>query len=275
MPDATFAPGTVWLVGAGPGDPDLLTRKAERLIRAASVVFHDALVGPGVLELVPRARAAGLGRQALGPPFEGPEDDRRADRRGRAGRRARGAAQGRRPVDLRPRDRGARAPAARPACRCASAPASPPPAPPRPASALSLTLRGLARRLTFVTAHARAGEELELDWQALADPQATLAIYMGKAAAPAVSARLIAAGPAGRHAGGAGRERQPARGAPLLDPARPAAARRAHRARRRAGGDPGRAQRGGARSRGRPAAVAASVAARPLTSGLRELQALQ
>jgi len=59
---------------------------------------------------------------------------------------------------------------------------------------LSLTLRGLARRLTFVTAHARAGETLELDWQALADPQATLAIYMGKAAAPTVSARLIAAG---------------------------------------------------------------------------------
>ncbi|MDE2437476.1 MAG: uroporphyrinogen-III C-methyltransferase, partial [Sphingomonadales bacterium] len=43
----------VWLVGAGPGDPDLLTRKAERLIQSATVVFHDALVGAGVLELVP------------------------------------------------------------------------------------------------------------------------------------------------------------------------------------------------------------------------------
>lgn len=48
-----FAPGSVWLVGAGPGDPDLLTRKAVRLIETADIVFHDALVGAGVLALVP------------------------------------------------------------------------------------------------------------------------------------------------------------------------------------------------------------------------------
>ncbi|MFA7604420.1 MAG: SAM-dependent methyltransferase, partial [Novosphingobium sp.] len=52
-----IAPGEVWLVGAGPGDPELLTRKAERLLREASVVFHDALVGAGVLALAaPGAR---------------------------------------------------------------------------------------------------------------------------------------------------------------------------------------------------------------------------
>ena len=43
-----FPEGAIWLVGAGPGDPELLTRKAERLIRQATVVFHDALVGAGV-----------------------------------------------------------------------------------------------------------------------------------------------------------------------------------------------------------------------------------
>jgi uroporphyrin-III C-methyltransferase len=62
---------------------------------------------------------------------------------------------------------------------------------------MSLTLRGLARRLTFVTAHTRTGEDLDLDWNALADPQATLAVYMGKAAAPTVSRRLIDAGLSG------------------------------------------------------------------------------
>jgi uroporphyrin-III C-methyltransferase len=46
-------PGTVWLVGAGPGDPELLTRKAERLIFGADIVFYDALVGSGVLDLIP------------------------------------------------------------------------------------------------------------------------------------------------------------------------------------------------------------------------------
>ena len=58
----------------------------------------------------------------------------------------------------------------------------------------SLTLRGLARRLTFVTAHTRAGEAITLDWAALAAPDCTLAVYMGRAAAPEIVRKLIAAG---------------------------------------------------------------------------------
>ena len=63
--DRKFAPGTVWLVGGGPGDPDLLTRKAERLLRRADIVFYDALVGPGVLDLIgPEAEYVSVGRRA-------------------------------------------------------------------------------------------------------------------------------------------------------------------------------------------------------------------
>ena len=46
---------TVWLVGAGPGDPELLTRKAVRLIRQASVLLVDDLVGAGVLRFAQRS----------------------------------------------------------------------------------------------------------------------------------------------------------------------------------------------------------------------------
>ncbi|MGB3797129.1 MAG: uroporphyrinogen-III C-methyltransferase, partial [Alteraurantiacibacter sp.] len=58
----------------------------------------------------------------------------------------------------------------------------------------SLTLRGTARRLTFVTAHTTKGKLLELDWEALADPQATLAIYMGKSSAREMANGLMGAG---------------------------------------------------------------------------------
>src|SRR3546814_18826690 len=63
--DSIIAPGEVWLVGAGPGDPELLTRRAERLIREAEVIFHDALVGPGILELAGKgARLVSVGQRS-------------------------------------------------------------------------------------------------------------------------------------------------------------------------------------------------------------------
>ncbi len=59
-----FMPGTVWLVGAGPGDPELLTRKAERLLAAADIVFYDALVGEGILALAPQAALVSVGKRS-------------------------------------------------------------------------------------------------------------------------------------------------------------------------------------------------------------------
>lgn len=190
---AEIAPGEVWLVGAGPGDPDLLTRKAERLIRQASVIFHDALVGQGVLDLVPAGvRLVSVGKRS----GRHSKDQRTID-----ALIVEAALAGERVVRLKGGDPSifGRATEELEACRAAGIAVRVCPGVTAASAAaaslgLSLTLRGLARRLTFVTAHVRAGEVVDLDWAALADPQATLAIYMGKAAAGEASAGLIAAG---------------------------------------------------------------------------------
>ncbi len=191
--DRKFAPGTVWLVGAGPGDPDLLTRKAERLLRRADIVFYDALVGPGVLDLIgPEAEYVSVGKRA----GRHSRDQRTIDALIVDAARAR-----KRVVRLKGGDPSifGRANEELEACRAAGIPVSICPGVTAASAAaadlgLSLTSRGLARRLTFVTAHTSKGAVPDVDWAALADPQATLAVYMGKAAAPHVSAGLITAG---------------------------------------------------------------------------------
>ncbi len=192
MPHDLIAPGTVWLVGAGPGDPDLLTRKAERLIAAADIVFYDALVGPGVLDLVP----AGVECVSVGK---------------RAGRHSKdqgtidqlivaAASAGKRVVRLKGGDPSVfgRSTEEIEACGAHGIPVHVCPGITAASAAaasgtLSLTLRGQARSLTLVTAHARQGEPLDLDWAMLARPQATLGVYMGRAAAAEVARNLIAA----------------------------------------------------------------------------------
>src|SRR5262245_35393094 len=66
MPD-TFRTGLVSLVGAGPGDPDLLTRKAAQRLHEADVVLYDALVDPAALDLAPRAQRVFVGKRAGRP----------------------------------------------------------------------------------------------------------------------------------------------------------------------------------------------------------------
>ncbi len=188
-----FPAGMVWLVGAGPGDPELLTRKAERLIRTATVVFHDALVGPEVLDFAaPTARLVHVGKRSGRHSKDQKTIDRLIVEAALAGERV---------VRLKGGDPSifGRATEELEACRALGVAVAVCPGVTAASAAAaglgrSLTLRGLARKLVFVTAHARAGEALDLDWKALADPEATLAVYMGKAAATDVSRNLIAAG---------------------------------------------------------------------------------
>jgi uroporphyrin-III C-methyltransferase len=196
MTQDDFPAGSVWLVGAGPGDPELLTRKAERLIGQASMVFYDALVGPGVLDLAARsAKLVHVGKRS----GRHSKDQKTID-----ALIVEAALAGERVMRLKGGDPSifGRATEELDACRAAAVPVRICPgitAASAAAASLgaSLTLRGLARKLTFVTAHARAGQPLELDWSRLADPEATLAVYMGKAAAGEVSKRLMAEGLAG------------------------------------------------------------------------------
>lgn len=188
-----FPPGMVWLVGAGPGDPELLTRKAARLIETADVVFHDALVGPGVLDLIgPDARIVHVGKRS----GRHSKDQATID-----ALLVEAALEGNRVVRLKGGDPAifGRATEEIEACRAAGIAVRICPGVTAASAAAaglgaSLTLRGLARKLVFVTAHAKAGEPLDMDWQSLSDPQATVAVYMGKAAAGDVSRQLIEAG---------------------------------------------------------------------------------
>ncbi len=188
--------GALWLVGAGPGDAELLTLKAARLIAAAEIVFHDALVGPDVLAMIPpTARRVSVGKRS---------GRHSKDQRSINDLLVEAARSGARVVRLKGGDpsifgRSGEEIAALSAAgitvqvcpgittACAAA----------AAASASLTLRGLSQQLTFVTAHARAGETLDLDWTALAAKRSSLAIYMGRAAAPQVARALIAAGRSG------------------------------------------------------------------------------
>ncbi len=188
-----FPPGSVWLVGAGPGDPDLLTRKAERLIAAADIVFYDALVGAGVLALIPEAtETVSVGKRSGRHSKDQVSINVLIATAAKAGKRVVRLKGGDPSIFGRSTEEldhlAAHGITVRicPGITAASAAAA--------SGGASLTLRGLARKLTFVTAHARAGEALDLDWTALAAPDATLAVYMGRAAAAEVARNLIAAG---------------------------------------------------------------------------------
>jgi uroporphyrin-III C-methyltransferase len=191
-------PGVVYLVGAGPGDPELLTIKALRLLQTADVVMHDRLTPQPILDLArPDARLIDVGKRRSRHTL--PQDDINAllvalAREGLTVVRLKGGDPflfGRGGEELQ-------------VCRAAGIEVHVVPGVTAALAAAAgagapLTHRGLAQAVTFVTGHAApnpdgTAAEPDLDWTALAHPNQTVVVYMGLATAPTIAARLIEAG---------------------------------------------------------------------------------
>ncbi len=192
-PAAGRPEGRVWLVGAGPGDPELLTVKALRVLSAADVVVHDGLVSEAILDLAPAAaRRISVAKRKSRHSYAQAEIDRMLvafARQGLAVVRLKGGDAfvfGRGGEELE-------------ACRAAGVACEVVPGVTAALAAAAsagapLTHRGSAQSVTFVTGHASAGADPDLDWPTLARANQTVVIYMGLSNAAAIAARLMAAG---------------------------------------------------------------------------------
>ncbi len=189
---ATPRLGGVVLVGAGPGDPELLTLKALRVLGKADVIVYDRLVGEGVLELARRgAERVFVGKQRGAHCMPQAEINALLVQLARQGKLVVRLKGGDPFIFGRGGEERQALSAAGVACDvvpgitaalgCAAAVGIP------------LTHRDHAQACVFVTAHRRHGR-LDLDWRALARPKQTLCIYMGLAVIGDLTRGLIAAG---------------------------------------------------------------------------------
>jgi uroporphyrin-III C-methyltransferase/precorrin-2 dehydrogenase/sirohydrochlorin ferrochelatase len=184
--------GRVTLVGAGPGDPDLLTVKALRALQDADIIFYDELVSPEVLDRARRdAARVPVGRR-VGKPGIGQDAINKllidAAQSGQRAVRLKGGdpfvfGRGGEEVEAL-RDAGV-AYSVIPGITAGLGAAA--------EFEVPLTFRGEALRITFLTAH-KAKDAEAVDWATLTDSKMTVVVYMGMTAAPAIRAGLLAAG---------------------------------------------------------------------------------
>ncbi|CAG9295706.1 uroporphyrinogen-III C-methyltransferase [Celerinatantimonas diazotrophica] len=186
-----FAPGDVALVGAGPGDAELLTFKALRYISQADVIFYDRLVSDEVLALVPDSiEKIFVGKQVgnhcisqeaiISLLLERAQVKQRVVRLkggdpfvfGRGGEEMTTLQEQQVTVHV--------VPGITAALGCAAS------------AGIALTHRDFAKRVTFMTAHPCA--EGELNWHALSEPDQTLVFYMGVRQAPTIQRQLLSEG---------------------------------------------------------------------------------
>ena len=186
-------PGTVYLVGSGPGDPELLTVKARRLLVEADAVLHDRLPGPDILQWVPEGKAVDVGKRPDGERTTQEEINRRLVERARAGEdivRLKGGdpfvfgrggeemfhlAEHGIPFEVVP---GVTSALAAPAV-----------------AAIPATHRNVASSVSIVTGHEDPEkDETSVDWEALAETGGTILVLMGVGKLPEYTAALREAG---------------------------------------------------------------------------------
>lgn len=188
-----MANGKVLLVGAGPGDPDLLTLKAARAIASADTIVYDRLVPSEVLNLAPEgATRINVGKQAGNHPVPQHEINRLLVALARTGRdvvRLKGGDPfifGRGCEEATALEQQGIAYEIIPGITAAQGCAA--------SARVPLTHRGLATGVRYVTGHYRANQPLDLDWASLADPATTLVVYMGFANIAEIVRELIVHG---------------------------------------------------------------------------------
>ena len=183
----------VYIVGAGPGDPELLTLKAAACLKEADVVVYDRLVSDEILDMVPEGVEKVFAGKAARDHHMVQDDINQTlvDL----------AHQGKAVVRLKGGDPFIFGRGSEEAVALAEQGIKFEIVPGITASAgcgayagIPLTHRGLATSVRFVTGHCRDGQHLDLNWQSLADPDTTLVIYMGLINIEKITAELIKAG---------------------------------------------------------------------------------
>jgi uroporphyrin-III C-methyltransferase len=192
LPD--FTPGSVWLVGAGPGDPGLLSALALHALDRADVVVYDALVDPRILALAPAgAQLDYAGKRGGRPSLSQPDISARLIRLAREGRRV---------LRLKGGDPCVFGRGGEEALALAEAAI-----PFRIVPGITAGIGGLAyagipvthrdinSAVTFVTGHSSGGAVPNgIDWEAIARGSPVIVLYMGLRQLGAIAAQLIAAG---------------------------------------------------------------------------------
>ena len=191
---APVAKGRVTLVGAGPGDPELLTLKAVRALQSATIILYDGLVSAEVLELARReAKRIAVGKSGNGPSCKQVDINAQMVELALAGETV---------VRLKGGDPliFGRATEEIAACKAAGIEVAVIPgisaAQGAAASLLfSLTERRNARRVQYVTGHGADGKlPRDIDWSSIADPKATTVLYMPKKTLAEFARRAISGG---------------------------------------------------------------------------------